>query len=239
MSFLKYMTLDETNIMLDKYGLSTGYFLSINAVVGAGFLAIPFVFANSGWLMSLVFMIYIALQSYYLAHELLEIMSRCEIVIRYEENSKELIRPSLKQILTGVKDNPLMENSRHHVHIPSITHRRLDISENVRMIFGDKIGKAYAIILICFMQGALTSYATIFASSFASNVPIGTLEKCDIYETSSYSDDCFKNYWIYLVVYAIFMCYLSLKGLKEQKWLQSILTIMRFVIIFMILFGAI
>ena len=39
---------------LARFGLWTGFFFSVNVVIGAGFLALPFSFANSGWFPSFV-----------------------------------------------------------------------------------------------------------------------------------------------------------------------------------------
>jgi amino acid permease len=60
-----------------------------------------------------------------------------------------------------------------------------------------------------------------------------------MYDETSYFGDCRPNYWIYWAVYVLFMSYLTIKGLKEQLWLQSFLTVMRFVIISLILFTCI
>mmetsp|Transcript_31513 Transcript_31513/g.31226 ORF Transcript_31513/g.31226 Transcript_31513/m.31226 type:complete len:343 (-) Transcript_31513:43-1071(-) len=94
-------------------------------------------------------------------------------------------------------------------------------------------------MLIPYLQGAQAGYATVFASSFASNVPLGSLGKCNIYDHSSYSDSCYANYWIYLMIYCLFMTYLTIRGLREQRWIQSLLTIMRFCIISLVVFASI
>ncbi|CAG9314267.1 unnamed protein product [Blepharisma stoltei] len=231
-------SIEPSSVNPDKFGLSTGYFFSVNIVVGAGFLALPHAFKTSGWLISFFYMIFTAYQSYYLARQLLEVMSRTEVIVRLREEGKKVKPPTWRQILTGQKaGEDLLEKER--TPRPIITSRRFDVTENIRILFGQKWATFYIIILSFYFQGAQLGYVSIFASSFASNIPLPWAKKCDIYETSSYSDSCYENYWIFLIIYAVFMTYLTIKGMKEQRWVQSVLTIMRFIIIGLVLITSI
>ena len=89
------------------------------------------------------------------------------------------------------------------------------------------------------MTGAQVGYVSIFASSFAATIPLGFANTCNIYDDKEVFGSCRVNYWFYLVIYGVFMMYLTIKGLREQKWMQSVLTIMRFVIISIIIFTCI
>lgn len=217
MSILDF-TAEHSTINSEKFGLTTGYFFSINIVVGAGFLALPNAFETSGWLVSIVYMVWTAYQSYFLACQLLEVMSRTEVIVRLREQGKTIRIPTFKEIVMGkILGEELLGSEKETRHRPIITSRRFDISEVVRILFGDRWGIFYLCLLSCYLQGAQIGYVTIFASSFASNIPLGFSDKCDIYATSSYSDRCYLNYWFFAALYAVSMTYLTIKGMKEQR----------------------
>jgi len=113
---------------------------------------------------------------------------------------------------------------------PEITHRRFDLIEVVRLLLGKQFTVVYIIALCLYTTGALTAYSSIFSASFASNVPLGVAGSCDIYADPEFAGDCRWKYWVYLSVYAVFMVYFTLAGLREQLWMQYIMTTMRFAV---------
>jgi amino acid permease len=38
----------------EKYGVLTGYFFTINCIVGAGVLSLPWAYANGGWMLCII-----------------------------------------------------------------------------------------------------------------------------------------------------------------------------------------
>lgn len=54
-----------------KFSLLTGYFFTLNIVVGSGFLALTFNFQLTGWVLALIFMVLVGLISFYLTRQVL------------------------------------------------------------------------------------------------------------------------------------------------------------------------
>lgn len=217
------------------FTLWTGYFFSINVVVGAGFLTLPYVFHRAGWLFSSAYMIFTAFVCYFIAAQLIEVMSRAEIILRMREEGYKIDKPSFKELFLGRKceGSILLKES----YTPQITDRRIDVSESMRIIFGNVHGALYVFMLYFYFQGAQTAYTSIFASSFAANIPLYT-SSCDISKQDGFINDCRFNYWTFLLIYGCAMMFLTIKGMQEQKWLQVTLTFMRFLIMSMVIFTA-
>ena len=97
------------------------------------------------------------------------------------------------------------------------------------------MGGIYSFMLFAYLQGAMSAYAGIFATSLAAEIPLGFLPNCNIYDTSSFGDLCYINYWIFLAIFAFFMIVLVIIGIKEQKWMQSVLTFCRFAVMSLII----
>ena len=215
---------------LAQFGLWTGYFFSINVVVGSGFLALPYSFNRSGWLLALIFMVLIAFLCYILASQTLEVMSRVECIKQLEDIGIYIPNAKIKHLFLGGYPKQDIPDEIQ----PEVTGRRFDLSTMAGILFGRNYGRTYMVFLYLFMTLAQVGYISIFSSSFAAKIPLGFSDSCDIYEDKELFGSCRKNYWFFLIIYSCFMMYLTIKGLKEQKWLQSALTIMRFVIIFII-----
>lgn len=216
---------------LARFGMWVGYFFSINVVIGAGFLTLPYSFNRSGWLLSLILMTILAVQNYYIGLELIEIIARVECIKQLEEAGIDVPRPTFKQIIKGSFVKVQVPDEIK----PEIVDRRFDLSTIVSMMLGPTFGKLYMVGMYLFLTGAQVSYVSIFASSFASTIPLGFSELCNIYEDEEFFGACRPNYWIFLTIYSVLMMYLTIKGLREQRWMQAILTIMRFFIMFIIL----
>jgi amino acid transporter len=86
-----------------------------------------------------------------------------------------------------------------------------------------------------FYIGALTAYTSIFASSFASNVPLGPLSTCNIYEDGDFSGECRWKYWLYLAIFTGIEIALVLASYSEQKWMQTAMTIIRITVVLSII----
>jgi hypothetical protein len=83
----------------------------------------------------------------------------------------------------------------------------------------------------------MVAYGSIFASSFAANIPLGNLATCDIYSEGFYSA-CMGHYWVYILIYSFLVTILTVKGLKEQKNFQILMCSMRFVIMSLVIFSS-
>lgn len=228
MSTMSFLFLQQPS-NLARFGLWIGYFFSINVVIGSGFLTLPHSFDQSGWLLALIFMILLSLQTYYIGRLLIEVFSRVECLKQLEEVGIYIKRPTLKEILKGTFNKTEIPEEIQ----PIISDRRFDVSTIAGIIFGQKFGVFYMVCLYFFLTGSQVSYVSIFSSSFAATIPLGFSGTCNIYDDSAFFGNCRINYWFFLAIFFGFMMYLTLRGLREQKWMQTLLTMMRFVIIFL------
>ena len=196
--------------------------------MGAGFLTLPKTFDSAGWVFSSIYMAYAAFQSYYLGLQLIEVMSKGEVILRMKEDGNKLKRPKLIQLLRGRRSDSLISEI---VVTPEITDRRLDISELVKLLFGKTVGYIYSFMLFVYLEGAMTGYAGIFASSLSAEIPLGFMDSCNIYLNDGFGDVCYRNYWIFLAIFSVCMFTLVILGLKKQVWVQTILAVLRFITI--------
>lgn len=217
---------------IEQFGLFTGYVYSINSVIGAGFLGIPWAYENSGWLFSFAFQILVSIQSYIQAMQLLESMSRAEILLRIVEEGGTVRQITIKDLLTQPPEDTLILPKNM---VPIITHRVITITDMIKVVIGPKAGMFHLILLFVYQTGILTAYASVFSTSFASNIPLGTWGTCDIYNTTEFFTTCRVKYWIYLMIFALITIYLTVKGIYEQKRMQQTMSVLRFIVIFTIL----
>lgn len=217
----------------EKFGLFTGYMFTINCIIGAGFLSIPYAFQTAGWLFCLVYQIIATVQTYYTSMQVLEIMSRAEILIRMTEDGRDIHRISYSKLFYVPQKSEKLNQNPHLT--PTITHRQINLPDAVKLVFGEKVGFTYLIALCIYQLGTMVAYASIFSSSFTSTVPLGNLDTCDIYETSSFFTECKGKYWIYLFIFGVFTVYMTVMGLEEQHIVQVIMSILRFFVMICII----
>ncbi|MEE4248249.1 MAG: hypothetical protein V2I33_22905, partial [Kangiellaceae bacterium] len=66
-------------------------------------------------------------------------------------------------------------------HIPELGTKELSLAHIMGLNFAPWTSKAFSIFIILSETICLAAYCSIFASSFASNVPIGSFGTCAIY----------------------------------------------------------
>lgn len=120
-----------------SFGAGTGFVFTVNTVVGAGFLSLPWAFSRGGWFFCLLVQVTAALIGWVIALMLLEVMSRAEAVTRLREEGYNIPSLACKQLCW----EKIYENDLYlipNTHKPEITHRRFDLTQLVRIYFGDK-----------------------------------------------------------------------------------------------------
>lgn len=221
---------------IEQFSLLTGYVYAINSVIGAGFLSIPWAYENAGWLFSFSFQMVVSIQCYFLAMQLLECMSRTEVLLRIQEEGGCIRQLTVKDIFIQHYKTTLIPAPNL---TPVITHRIITITDIVKVVAGPKLGMLHLILMFTFQMGIMTAYASIFATSFSSNVPIGPWSTCDIYNTSGFFTTCRVKYWIFLMIFGIFSIYMTVKGIQEQKIMQQCMSVLRFAVILTIIITSI
>ena len=216
-----------------SFGLWTGYFFTINCIIGAGFLEIPWAYEKSGWLFSLLYQMFTQIQAYHLSIQIIEVMSRTEVILNKKELGIKTKKPQFKRLLSSPsQSDPLLDVQME----PDITDRLINTSDSFKACFGKNWGMLYIICLGLYLFGTMIAYGSIFASSFAANVPIYFLDTCDIYAQNEFLSACRITNWIFLTIFAAIVCYLTIIGMEEQQVVQIITSFLRFLVIFLVIF---
>jgi len=175
-----------------------------------------------------------SLLSLYLFSLYLEIMSCTEVVLQMREAGVEVEPLTFKGFLSLLKYKQVSLLNPSTL-APTITDRRLDASKVVQVLLGDKFGYAFLVILYIYLIGTETAYAAIFATIFAANIPLGFNDHCEVDKYSGVYNSCKPNYWFFLMIFSVLTIYLTIKGFKEQRWFQALMSIMRFLVIGLVL----
>lgn len=222
-----------------------GYFYTINSIIGSGILAIPWAYTEGGWLLGLICQAFTTSFALILAYHLIQIMSRMEVLSKMTKNGYTILPIKFSQLFSrtfpedfiiskkGYKDEEALLEIEDQ---PRISHVRYDMTEMISVLLGKPGGILFGVCLTVSIYGTLVAYSSIFASSLASTVPILGLSTCSIYEDDTgFGDDCWRKYWFYLFVLLAAVSVLVVIGLKEQAGMQAFMSVMRFVVIFLML----
>jgi amino acid permease len=216
-----------------------GYALVLNSIIGPSVLAIPWAFSKGGIILGILCQFFTTLISTMLTYQLLQIISRLELIKDLQE-SGYLIKPvSLLElfkttspssfIIKGDSSEDFNENSSMVSNSKlKITRDCTDLTEMVQILLGPWNAYVFCFLFTLSIFGTLMAYGSIFASSLASTVPIFGWSVCNVYEdTENFGDDCWRKYWVYMFVFISFAGLLSLISLKQQAGFQGILAFCR------------
>lgn len=216
----------------ETMGLFSGFVFSINVMIGAGFLGLPYSFSQTGIVLSLIYLILLCLLNNYLSLIFLEVMHKAFLLKNMKEEGASFAFRTRDFFKTSKLEFASFDTSR------TFEDYRIDASVAMSVIFGRKFGIFYlAILTICF-EGTLVAYASIFATSLADNIPLITGSSCNIYE-KGYFSSCLYSYWIFLFFFSLIVVILTLIDLKEQRVFQIVMCIMRFTIMSLVIFSCI
>ncbi|OMJ74345.1 hypothetical protein SteCoe_26734 [Stentor coeruleus] len=222
-----------------------GYFYTINSIIGSGMLAIPWAYSEGGWLLGVLSQIFTTTFTLILSYHQIQIMSRIEVLCNLSKRGYRIIPVKPSQFLARTFPEDFIVSDKGYKEEeelleikdkPVISQVRFDLCEMISVLLGKSGAVLFGISLSLSIYGALVAYCSIFASSLASTIPIFGLNTCNIYDDSiEFADDCWKIYWFYLFIFLVSMSLLVIIGLKEQAGFQSVMSIMRFLVIFLIL----
>jgi hypothetical protein len=160
-------------------------------------------------------------------------MSRAEILFRMSEEGRDIHPVGFRKLFFQPK---MPEKLIQPPHLkPIITNRMINSPDIMKLVFGDKIGALYLFGLFLYQFGTMVAYGSIFASSFASNVPLGNNNTCDIYSADGFYNDCRWKYWVFLLIFWVLTTYMTIKGIEEQQIVQFSMSVLRFVVMFSII----
>lgn len=231
---------DEKARSASTYGRFAGYCMTVNYCVGTGFLSLAWASYEGGLGFFLIYLAVVSLLAFQTARWLVEVCGRAEAVSsRLEEAGVDESRSLLNVTAAGSSTGALQKRGTASYFNPvpdyEISMRKFEVNDLCRLFLGPAASWVYLVTVWIYFSGGLVSYATVFAQSFSSNVPVylsGSWYTCDIYQTSS--ADCNGIYLIYLGLFSLMVVPLACRDLTEQKSVQILLTVLRFVAIFLI-----
>ena len=230
----------------ELYGAFAGYCVSVNYILGVGVLGVPWVFNKSGYILSTILLAILSLVSYLCAFWVPEVLARAEGVVSRAElltadgEPRDLLRSSSRgesYLAVGTEEmsdedelsgRPFSEPKNYISH-----HRKFETNMLCGIFLNDYYRKVYEVSICLYLYGALWSYAAVLAASLTDNFPVSFInggDACDV--DKDHSTGCKSLYWFYLSIFAVFAVPMSIRELSEQKVIQVILAIFRFVALF-------
>ena len=127
---------------------------------------------------------------------------------------------------------PLLDSPKFEV----VLGRKFEPTELCQVLFGKHVKRLYIIILTvyCFLVG--WGFATVAGSAWASNIPFNTpsLRQCAFNDFNGRltpaDPTCLHSYMLCVAIFGVLMIVLAIPDLTEQKIIQLILGILRFVV---------
>ncbi|KAI6647237.1 hypothetical protein LOD99_12234 [Oopsacas minuta] len=209
-----------------QFNVIIGYFYNLNFILGTGFLGIPFTFYNAGILPSLLTLTLLSVTGCITALWMLEILGRARVLNKLRGGT------SKENLINDNSDDIVEYNSNIYVISQK---RKFEMTELSEIMFG-LVGKIiFVIIMIIYSCLTLWSMAAVVGTSWSTNIPINTsvVIECNATDfTKTYfpiETRCFNFYRICVSVFGLVVTLLSLLELNEQKYIQAVFSILRFV----------
>ena len=204
-----------------QFNVIIGYFFNLNFILGVGFLSIPFTFYYAGIMLGLLTVTLLAISSCITTLWILEVMART--------NALYLLRNTEERVET--QGNNLNIQSDYYI---SET-RKFEYTEITEILFGIS-GKILTIMIVTIFNSLiLLGYASVAASAWSINIPVNTsvLSQCSQTDFTlkhfPTNQRCFNLYRVCLSVFGILVITLSSLELNEQKYIQALFAVLRFI----------
>lgn len=171
-------------------------------------MGMPYAFFNAGYILGALCLGIVSVMALFTALWLPDVMARAEALTKKDE-------------LLFLEDNAVGHE---------ITDRKFEVNQLVNLFMGLNARRFYDFLCAIYFIGSLWSYASVFASSVASNVPVSFLNGgsyCDVYK--DHSSSCSSVYLFWLLIFALIVVPLTCMDLTEMAWMQVTLAIFRFV----------
>lgn len=202
----KYHDEEDPEIRKLRISRPVAVCMTLNFIMGCGFLGVPWAFNRVGIVFGSVFMVALT----YL----------CLMTVSYILDGMKCA-----EALTRAKLDPIAHSSRPEYMVSG---RKFELVELVEMFLGHRAKQIYIFIIILYLWGATWSYMVVFASSFSSHVPVAFIEGGRTCEVDS---SCTAPYHFWSIVFAVVGTILTCLNLKEQEIMQITMTCLRFVLI--------
>ena len=207
-----------------QFNAVIGYFYNLNFIVGTGFLGIPFTFYHAGVIPSIATLTILSVCGCITALWMLEILARARVLnkLRSGSEGEDLLNDNSENN-TAIQENIYFISSE----------RKFEMTELCRMMFGKAAQIIFAILLLIY--SSLWSSVTIVGTSWSTNIPVNASVIAQCHErdfTMQYfpaDTRCYHWYQVCVSVFGVIVVLLSLLELNEQKYIQTIFSILRFI----------
>lgn len=209
--------------------------ITINVIMGSGFLGVPSAFLSSGPLLGALVLLVVSVLMWIAACYLAQVASRAHALL-VDEKSAATLTPTLTPL--SALNNAIAEKPGEMPSLLIPSHTSYEIPMLCRLYLGRWVERFVMISLGLFQLGSLWSYASVFASSMAAIVPLPgllgeeqSMEPCDIYKTDTYGGGCITLYYFWALSFAVAMVALLGLDVREQAYMQCFMTLLRAVIL--------
>jgi hypothetical protein len=111
----------------------------------------------------------------------------------------------------------------------AMNHCRYQLNELIGMFCGRYWRITYEILFGCAVIIQLWSFATVFGLSLTQNISMGTLYSCNIQSVNGYTSGCRALYSIFILIFWVWIMFVTSMNFKHQRWLQIFATFFRFI----------
>ena len=203
------------------------YFYIINYTLGSGFLTLPYIFYKAGILIATLTYMFYCVITLVSALYVVEFLGRVHLIDKGIDSEEE------SQLISDKSG----KNDRLFLHSQD---RKYEISESGQVLFSYWVNVIITFLFFCFTMTSQWAYCAIAASSIATNLPLNTptFLTCNASEFITRlptQPRCLNLYRVSIVGYGIVVILLSVIGLRKQKYLQLILGLARFILLFSII----
>jgi hypothetical protein len=225
-------SIHSTEPSSSAYTLGALYYLSINYILGVGCLGIPYAFAKAGFLLCTSILLIVTLSSYMTVMWVAETGERYHALSKHhqylqQQSNNAEPRPSGNVVRAPSETSslmPLPSQEQHH-------HRHWDRYEVVDLV-GFYLGPAhkilYQISLMALMYIGLLAYSQVFCSAISELLLWG--KSASVAKSMA---------GLPQIVFGAMVIPLSCFELDEQISVQSLMAAVRFLAIFIMVFGSI
>ena len=212
--------------------------------MGNGWLSIPWAFVGSGAVLGPIILFGVAVVYLFSNFNLIESMARAEALTRHAESkalrkevlaSQELGRgrgqgdaaDAPPVVLTGKlkKDQEALEETDPAYVLDS---RKFEMSQLATIFLGPVGSWTFAVSFALYQYSALFSNAQVFGMAFAANIgphiSPSLAEACPNPSELGVGGACWIPYLVSVLAFAILAVLLTIAGLREQVWLQLLMT---------------
>ncbi|XP_064638395.1 transmembrane protein 104-like isoform X4 [Lineus longissimus] len=226
-----------------SYSQGVGLIFVFNLIVGTGALTMPYAFSQSGWLLSLIFVIALAFMSYMTVTFVIETMAAANAVLRHRAAEKIRQKSSTDNTFSDRQSNEVTPLLARAADVYQTDY--YDIAARVELgqmasLFFNKVGvNLFYICLAIYLYGDLAIYAAAVPKSLRDAVctyqgvndsfcnPNRTVQDSDLCWEGVESVDRMNAYRIFVAVFSLLLGPFFFFNVQKTKYLQYFTTVMR------------